>query len=176
MFALDFKIKDTFFNREKVIRAVDAGRRRALSKAGAFVRTRARSLLRRRKKSSAAGQPPSVHSGNDAATLKKILFGWDPARDSVVIGPVKLNGKGDIAESVTVPELMEFGGVVTLKRARTIPGTKARRGGRKAAGPVRLAAGERLNYADHPFMGPALKQEVADGKISSAWAGCVRSS
>ena len=175
MFALDLKIKDFFFDRAKVINAVDRARRGSLSRAGAFVRTRARSLLRRRKRSSPPGQPPSVHSTNADASLKKILFGWDPSRDSVIVGPVLLSGSGDYAEGVTVPELLEFGGVVTLKRPRVIPAPRAR-GRRKQGRPVRLAKGERLNYGGNPFMGPALKQEVASGKIASAWAGSVRSS
>ena len=174
MIALDAKIKAYFFDKEKVLRAASAGRIRALSKAGAFIRRRGRSLLRRRKRSAAAGQPPSVHSTDDNATLKKIVFAYDPQNESVVVGPVKLNGDPGYAEDVTVPELMEFGGVVTLRRARVINSTSGRGKGKKTT-KVKLAAGERLNYADHPFMGPALEQETAAGTIADAWSGCVRS-
>src|SRR4051812_25246821 len=85
------QIKSMFFDRGKVLAAADAATRRVLSKFGAFVRQRARSSIRSRKKVSAPGGPPSSHVG----TLKQsILFGYDAARKSVVIGPVAFRGSG----------------------------------------------------------------------------------
>jgi len=70
-----FEIKQLFFDSPKVVRAVDRTTRRVLSKFGAFVRRTARSSIRKRKRISEPGSPPSSHSG----LLKKfIFFGYDP--------------------------------------------------------------------------------------------------
>src|SRR5574343_208374 len=119
--SVSLEIKDMFFDRQKVIDEVSAENRRKLSKAGAFVRTRARSKLRRRKKASAPGQPPSVHSRDSRATLKFILFGLSEDKQSVVIGPVGLPSmRLRDSSASTIPELMEQGGtsVVDDKRAK----------------------------------------------------------
>lgn len=80
--------KSGFFDRPKVQRAMDRATARVHSKFGAFVRTRARSSIRKRKRVSEPGMPPSGHTG----LLKKfIFFAWDQQRKSVVIGPAKLN-------------------------------------------------------------------------------------
>ncbi len=54
---------DMFFDSDRVKRAAGAAARRNLSKAGAFVRTAARSSIRKRKAISAPGQPSNVQSG-----------------------------------------------------------------------------------------------------------------
>lgn len=95
----------TFFDRDQVLRAMHREEAKLLSKAGAFVRRRARSSIRKRKKISAPGKPPSSHTGQ---YKKSILFGYDRARRSVVIGPSASFGGSE------VPELLEFGG--TAKR------------------------------------------------------------
>ena len=105
------KAKGLFFDSKAVIRQTDKATRRVLSKFGAFVRTRARSSIRKRKRPSAPGQPPSSHTG----LLKRfIYFVLEPSRKSVVIGPTKLNKPGGI------PEVLEYGG-------RSRPRPKARR-------------------------------------------------
>lgn len=81
MIDFDFSM---FFDREAVTKAVSKATRGVLSKAGAYVRTAARSSIRTRKAISAPGDPPSSHTG----TLKRsILFGYDRSSESVVIGP-----------------------------------------------------------------------------------------
>lgn len=108
-----FRMKLDFFDTEKVRRMVDAGTRRALSKAGAFIRTRARSSIRRRKDVSRPGQPPSSHEGS----LRKLLFfAYDARTKSVVVGPVPFK-RGE------APALLERGGMATRrgKQARYRP-------------------------------------------------------
>ena len=104
-FASNFAaIKGAFFDRAAVTSAVDKGTKKALSRAGAFVRTRARSSIRSRKAVSAPGQPPSSHEGS----LKRLLyFSWDAAARSVVVGPVPFR-RG------VAPRLLEFGGPTTI--------------------------------------------------------------
>lgn len=130
-----------FFDKAAVTSAIDAGKRRALAKAGAFVRRRARSSIRKRKAVSAPGQPPSSHSGE----LRKLLFfAYDPASQSVVVGPAKFR-RGE------APPLLEYGGTVVR---RTKAGASAHR------------------YRARPFMGPALAADLP--KISEQFRDQIK--
>ena len=140
---IGFEITKLFFDKKAVRDKVDVGTRRVLSRFGAFVRRTARSSIRKRKKASEPGAPPSSHIG----LLKKfIYFGYDPSANSVVIGPVRLsqNGRGE------APELLEYGGTTTLQR----------RGKRV-----------RANYQGRPFMGPAFEKEHP--KLPAMWRDSV---
>lgn len=101
--------KSNFFDRKAVMAAVDKARLRVLSKFGAYVRTTARRSIRKRKRVSDAGSPPSSHTGR----LRDFLFfAYDPRSESVVIGPAKLN-------STNAPEALEHGGAAAvLSRGR----------------------------------------------------------
>ncbi len=130
---LDMKMmKEGFFDKAKVIRAVNKASRQVLSKFGAFVRTAARSSIRKRKGVSSPGSPPSSHTGE----LKRfIYFAYEPTTQNVVIGPIKLSSKSGEA-----PASLEHGGTCTT----------VRRGKKKT---VKIAA--------RPFMTPAFEQEKA---------------
>lgn len=91
----------TFFDRDAVLKAADRAERKQLIKAGAFVWRRARSLIRKRKRVSKDGNPPSSHTGR---YRKSILFAYEPDRGSVVIGSIASAGGSE------VPQLLEFGG------------------------------------------------------------------
>src|SRR5262245_52774098 len=103
---LGFEVKRLFFDRKAVMNALDRGARRALSRAGAFIRTAARSSIRSRRTSSKPGAPPHSHTG----LLKRFLFfSYDSAQRSVVVGPAKLNrGSG-------APKVLEHGGRATIQ-------------------------------------------------------------
>ncbi len=143
---IDMRIKSLFFDREKVVRAVDTAKRAVLSKAGAFIRTVARTSIRKRKGSAPPGSPPHSHVG---LLRNFILFGYDRASDSVVVGPAKLN------KSTEAPRVLEHGGVTTV--------TKFARG--------RLRK-RRVRIKARPFMGPALEKERP--KLPKLWAGSAR--
>jgi hypothetical protein len=141
---IHFELKKLFFDRQAVISKVDAASRKVLSKFGAFVRRSAKSSIRKRKKPAPPGSPPSSHTG----LLKKLIFfGYDPERQSVVIGPTRLNqeGRGE------APPLLEYGGKATL----------VRRGKKK-----------RTTYKARPYMGPALEKEKP--QLPAMWRGSVR--
>ena len=139
-----FEIKQLFFDSPKVVRAVDRTTRRVLSKFGAFVRRTARSSIRKRERISEPGSPPSSHAG----LLKKfIFFGYDPRKDSVVIGPVRLTQKG----RGEAPSLLEYGGTTKVEH----------RGKRK-----------RAKVRPRPFMGPAFEKEQP--KLPAMWRDSVR--
>lgn len=136
-------IKDSFFDRERVIEQIGRENAKRLGRAGAFIRRTARSSLRRRKGSSTPGNPPSVHSRDRSATLKNILFGLDG--ESVLIGPVGLSSRRLRNSSAqTVPELIEKGGTAMVK-------------------------GKRGRYSAFPFMEPALNKEVEAGNVANLW-------
>jgi hypothetical protein len=140
---IGFEIKRMFFDRQAVISKVDAATRRVLSKFGAFVRRSAKSSIRKRKRPASPGQPPSSHTG----LLKKfIFFGYDADRQSVVIGPTRLNQKG----RGEAPPLLEYGGKTTLKR-----------GGKK----------RRVTYQARPYMGPAFEKEKP--QLPAMWRGSI---
>jgi hypothetical protein len=140
---IGFDIKRMFFDRQAVISKVDAATRRVLSKFGAFVRRSAKSSIRKRKKPAPPGQPPSSHTG----LLKKfIFFGYDAARQSVVIGPTRLNQKG----RGEAPPLLEYGGKATL----------VRRGKKK-----------HVTYQARPYMGPAFEKEKP--QLPAMWRGSI---
>ena len=128
---IGFVTKQMFFDKKAVIGAVDRATRNVLSKFGAFVRTAARSSIRKRKAVSQPGSPPSSHTG---LLRKLIYFGFDANRRSVVIGPTPLN------RTTEAPPLLEYGGRTRLK-------------GRKGKAVT-------ATYKARPFMGPALRQEL----------------
>lgn len=151
-----------FFDRAAVSDAIDAGARRALSKFGAFTRRTARSSIRKRKKASKPGAPPSSHTG----VLKRFLFfGYDPAAKSVVIGPVLAGNK------TGAPETLEYSGPVTIREAVSDPIRRAKsaaqaraykklvREGRVTAKPRQYRT-KTIFVEARPYMDPAFKAEL----------------
>ena len=141
---LGVKIQSLFFDREAVTAKVAPAIRTVLAKFGAFVRRTAKGSLRTRRRSAPPGSPPSSHTG----LLKKfLLFGYDPDRRSVVIGPARLDRRG-LGEA---PSLLEYGGSATLERR-----------GRRM----------RTTYAARPYMRPAFEKEQP--KLPAMWRDSVR--
>ena len=141
---IGFEIKQLFFDRQAVTSRVDPTMRKVLSKFGAFVRRTAKGSIRRRKKPAPPESPPSSHTG----LLKKfIFFGYDPGRESVVIGPTRLDRRGQ----GEAPSLLEYGGQTTLVRR-----------GKRA----------RATYRARPYMGPAFEKEQP--KLPAMWLDSVK--
>jgi len=107
--------------------------------------------MRRRKGSAPPGKPPHAHEGS---LRRLILFGYDRASDSVVVGPAMLNKPG------AAPSVLEFGGKTTIKQRR-------RRAGRR-----HVVTKRRVRIEARPYMGPALRKELPN--IPKAWANSVR--
>ena len=146
--------KNNFFDRAVVINAVDRATLRVLSKFGAFVRTRAESSIRKRKKASLAGDPPSSHVG----LLKALIFfSFDQGSRSVVIGPTLIN------RPTGAPEVLEYGGDTTVTDYQF-----RRRGGKN----VREAKTRRIHVKARPYMNPAFQAELPG--LPAMWANSVR--
>jgi len=153
--------KTSFFDRLAIEGRVRKARIRLLSREGAFVRTRAISLMlghkaRRgfgakssvsnREGSSAAGQPPFPHTGD---LVRWVLFAYDDGTDTVVVGPAKLNKPG------TAPAVLEHGGDELIEITR--------HGRREQA---------TAHYEPHPYMQPALEAEAP--KFAGLWANSIK--
>lgn len=173
---LSFRSKDWFFDRKRVADLV-GGKSNAyrLGRAGAFVRTRARTSIRRRKAVSAPGGPPSAHSKDSVATIKNIQFAYDPRRTSVVVGPVALNHLyylGATLRGGAVPNVLEHGGTLGVIEWQRPGGLWERadlRSVRRRGWPVRV---RQASYRARPYMGPALAAEAP--KFASFWNGPAR--
>ena len=165
-FTMDFKSATKgFFRPSAITDPMDRKRRQVLLKGGAFIRTRARSSIRRRKKSSAEGQAPSAHSKR-SPNLRTILFSYDAAKDTVVVGPVLLNQVQLSAYdtgSMSVPQVLEGGGPVRVEQVSTNKGRNWRRRDlRRNRRQWEMRRTITKVYKPRPFMGPAMDAELTN--------------
>jgi hypothetical protein len=141
---INLKVTRQFFDRGAVMSALDKATQRVFARFGAFVRRRAKSSIRKRKRTSAPGQPPSSHTG----LLKKfIFFSYDREAQSVVIGPERLNQKSGDA-----PPALEYGGT-----------SRVTEGGRR----TRI-----IPVRERPYMGPAFEYEQRES-LPKMWRDSV---
>jgi len=119
-----FVVKSMFFDRARVLDAMDKKTQRVLGSTGAFAQTAMQRGMRHRKSASQPGDYPSARRGI-AMLRDKILFGYDMGTKSLIVGPSKLESqdKEVAASGKTVPELINFGGVV-MRRQIYDPKTK----------------------------------------------------
>ncbi len=153
-FGVKFKFDKarSFFNSKAVTKRVDATAGKVLRKFGGFVKRTARQSISKGKSRqiSRAGHPPKGHTG----LLKNRIFFWfsDFTR-SVIIGPEKVQTKGDVKLSA-----LEHGGRTTFRPRR-------RRGARQR--PTK-----NVFIQARPFMGPALMEN--EPKLSGMWKDSVK--
>jgi hypothetical protein len=107
------QFKTSFFDKRAIIDALGKDQVAALSRAGAFARRAAKSLVRYRRAASKPGSPPSAHRGKAgrSALRELIFFAWDPATKSVVTGPAAFGSRD-------APGILERGGAARIKNAR----------------------------------------------------------
>lgn len=146
--------KEGFFDREKILAAVDRARVRILSKFGAFVRTRAKTSIRKRKGSSPPAGPPYSHEGS---LRRLITFGYDLSTKSAVVGPTLIN------RPTGAPAILEYGGATDISFQ-----VFRRRSGKN----VRVTKSRKVKIAQRPFMHPALEAELP--KFPELWRDSVR--
>lgn len=159
---ITYQMKDWFFDRAAVAARVGKLRQKALLVSGAYIQRKAKDLLRSGKKPAKPGKPPKIHT--DGKGLRDILFALDPATDSMVVGPVKLNQVQQSwidYRSKTVPEIMEFGDVLNVREMRKIGAeTWRRRDLRRNPREDEEYRVRRAIYRPHPFMSVALKKAL----------------
>lgn len=166
--------KSFFFDTERVMRATTKAERTVLSRFGAFVRRAAKSSIRKRKRISAPGEPPSSHTG---VLRQFIFFAYEPERKNVVIGPALTNqlffDRNALPIKGTVPSVLEEGGTVRILEVQRIDGGWRRadlRSRRRLAGrPTRL---RRVDIEARPYMGPAYESTKQD--LPEMWQNAIR--
>lgn len=146
----DLRIKAMFFDRAKVINAIDKATVKALSRAGQIIRRAARASIRENHRGSLPGRPPHSHTG---LLRRFILYAYESATRSVVIGPAKLNRAGE------APHVLEFGGQTTMMSHRWVDNRL-------------VHIPRRVTIAARPYMGPALEKKRA--KLPQEWANSVK--
>ena len=206
--SLSFDVKKWFFDSDRVKKHVDGKTRRALQEAGRRIRRVSQTSMRyvtsrkEQERKIAAGlqkraaRDPNVSRPGEPPRAikphpwirKNLFYAYEPAAQSVVIGPVGFpRGSG-------APETLEFGGRARVRnkqrRKRRIGsgGEIDIRGGRviytrlKTAGQVDRAnlLNEQLygplfkvvHIGARPFMGPALRK--VQPELPRLWAASVR--
>lgn len=163
--------KSFFFDRQKVLKSMDRATARALSKAGAFIRTASKGLIGRKgKKPRPPGKPPRSHTG----LLKNLIFfAYEPTRRTVVIGPARISrtypkGHGQPVTG-TVPEVLESGGRIGILEwyEPTTGAWRPVKGSARNLHQDRQTRIKTVGIAARPYMGPALVQEAP--KFPSLW-------
>jgi hypothetical protein len=165
------KMKSMFFDRPAVKRNLDRTTYRFMNRYGATVRKVARRSIKHRRLGTSAppGKPPFGHFGQ----LKKfLLYGFDSGRKTVVVGPTLLPRKRGLTFGHTVPEALEYSGVVGAD-LYTFPSGKTyrylSRSKRKHAKRRRV----KMTIREHPYMHPAAAK-VQDTMANRIWAESVR--
>lgn len=107
----------TFFDKPRIVAAMDEKTLKVLRITGGQCRKAMQHGMRYRKKPSAPGDYPSAHKPN-ALLRQRIHFGFDEESRSLIIGPDKLNrtDREVAAAGKTVPQLVNEGGTILRKR------------------------------------------------------------
>lgn len=180
MFEVDYKLTEFFFDRLAVQNRLEAKELRAMSRIGAFLMRGAQKSIKRRKSSSVPGSPPHAHSTDRVATLKNILFGYDPGSRSVVVGPVLLSrrrkrkafflerSKRMIRKS-DARGIKELEGGIWIKDIEpSAPITVMNEFGGTARATIDDQPAT-LRFRARPTMGPTLERERKNSKLIQAW-------
>jgi len=161
--------KSMFFDESKITKGMAKAEKQYLSKAGGLIRKVAQRSIRKRKKPSQPGSPPHSHQGR----LKKFLFyGLDEKNGKAFVGPVLL-GKPAEGSNKTVPEILEYGGDVTInevvfwKTGEWV--TDDRKYRRRKWYKVAKKRKRRATIQPRPYMQPALKE--SQSKLPGLWRG-----
>ena len=174
--------RSQFFDRAAVVRAVERGRRKALSQAGAYVRRRARTSIRRPRRARLGDLSPEARAAWELAARRAIRRGQPPPklpfassrpgepprtptgilRRAIVFVYDRARdgvviGPYDLGRGTGAPRTLEYGGQASISR-------------RIAGRPVRRT----VAIAARPYMRPALAREIAAGTIPQAFRDSVR--
>jgi len=151
--------------------ATDRASRRNLMREGAFIRRAARSSIRKRKRVSRPGEPPSSHAGD----LKKlIVFSYE--NGTVVVGP-RLHNQVSFTRDMkpvrgTIPQALEEGGDLTVVEEKTPWGWRRRSHRSRTRAGNRPIRKRRIHVAARPYMGPA--EQSARRDLDKFWKDSIR--
>lgn len=182
-----------FFDKKHVQDRLGKAKAKAMGRSLAYIQRTAQNSMRRRKKASDPGDPPSRHFGGRDQGLGRIWFFYEEQAERGIVGPIKFRSgmRSNWIMPRPVPSTLEFGASVLSKtfaydskwRRISKDGTvtyytpTGKRKTRKAkpryyrshpAAPTR-----RVTIAFRPFMSHALLKAVDKGKVIGEWAGTV---
>jgi len=104
---VSIKVREFFFDSDGVVKKTSEKARSTLRTIGSRTRRKARDLIRfTKKRASKPGQPPRSHTKHPFASIRNIVYAYEPARQGVVIGPMA------IQPNTKVPSTLEGGGRV----------------------------------------------------------------
>lgn len=183
-FNITLDVKKAFFDRQKIEKAIGRANAKAMGDALRAIRQEARqSLLRRKTKPSPPNGPPYTRTTGQM-NLKFILYYYDKATQTGVVGPIKFNGKtldgAGRALSNTLPAFMEFGGSANTAEYQWLDTNtnvinkrfqrydQLKKSSRKSSRAINKRV-RRVVYKPKPFMGPALQKTNDEGLILDAW-------
>ena len=134
---------------KRLERAVDVSAKKSLTRIGGAIREEAKGSIKRKQGESRPGGPPHSHVG---VLGPSIASAYDAEDSQVVVGPGLLRLRKErtrLLSKPTVPETLEFGGVVEIQNA---------------SGSVRVKEVE-----PRPFMGPAFRAVTRGGMVRRFW-------
>ena len=167
---LTIKESKVVFNRQRLVAVELGAKKTALRKQAGYVRLVARRSIRRRKRPSRPGEPPSAHT---TPGIKTIFFIMDSRFDTAVVGPVKLQtNKSNISYKGTAARILEFGGSYVITEQQMWNGDWIRPRGNLRGD--RLTRRRRIKIKKRPYMEPALAVGVKNGKVLDAWSGVYK--
>ena len=167
--------KSLFFDRLAVMEALTKAEQIGLSRAGAFTRRAAQTLMRsggKKGKISKPGEPPRTHG--DRLLRKHLFFAFEPSKKSVVVGPALLNGRAKYNRGKTIPETLEFGGAIDVPVSIMRDGTAVPTHLVKPAARRFLHRTIRPGFVEaRPYMRPA--REKVEAKFAEMFRNTFRS-
>lgn len=173
-FRLDSKLAfDNFFDRTKVINAMDRKTAAAMKHIGGFTRRTAKNSIKK-STSQTLHSPPGKPARTQTGILKRtIFFEYDDRKQTVIIGPKKLNitqtSKVKPTGGKTTVQLLEEGGTGRPTGPRFIPIRTRRRKRQKRKTVWRRLPDGPFNYRPRPTMRLAKKKSFTNEKLRYAF-------
>lgn len=174
-----FTLKQATLEIKRINDAIRRGEKRAVMKSLAFIRTKVRTrVLRRRKKVSEPGKPPNIHS-RGRISLRQVFFEYNEPRREGFVGPIKMTPQSPHKPATTVPNVLEFGGPVTFFEIQARSGDWADASRRtirtiKRNNPKAKTRRRRKRIKARPYMSVGLSLVEQDDGILAPWANVVQ--
>ena len=161
---------ENFFDRSKVIKAVDRKTAAAMKHIGGTTRKIARNSIKKstgRTLHSPPGKPVRTQTG---IYKKTIFFEYEPRKRAMICGPKKLPRKSNVrAIGKTTPQLLEEGGTARATKPQYIRvrNRKRKRGGKKFI--FRKLPDKPFKYKARPTMKLAAGKSFVQPKLKQAF-------